>query len=199
MRHKAMIGLIGMVAILFLFTGVVKGMKMWPSIVYEMWPSVIDEWVAKEEASVTVIEMAEFQQVVDKTDYDMIIDVREPEEYAAGHIPGAINIPRGLIEFEIWRNIGYPESPDTDKKIYVYCQEGRRAFLCTRVLQDLGFSNVTAVNMPLDDWTYAGGTTATLEGSVEFDSDPIDYNLDYGGTSKFKSDPSDYNLDFGVV
>jgi len=42
----------------------------------------------------------------------LLIDVRDPNEYAKGHIPGAINISRGRIEFDIWRRVGGPESPD---------------------------------------------------------------------------------------
>jgi rhodanese-related sulfurtransferase len=199
MRRTFIIGIAGVAAISLLFAGAVTGLKVWPSILDEMWSPVIDERIALAKKSVNVIEMAEFQRILLKTDYDMIIDVREAEEYAAGHIPGAVNIPRGVLEFEIWQNIGYPERTDMTKKIYLYCQEGRRAVLCTKALQDLGFSSVTAVQMPLDEWTFAGGTTATLEGSASFKSDPNDYNLDFGGTYYFESDPSDYNIDYGIV
>ncbi|MCG6870442.1 MAG: rhodanese-like domain-containing protein [Gammaproteobacteria bacterium] len=41
-------------------------------------------------------------------------DVREPREYAAAHIPGAINVPRGIIEFAIWRYVGFPEATNHD-------------------------------------------------------------------------------------
>lgn len=199
MRQTFIIGIAGTVAIIMLFAGAVTGLKVWPSIMGEMWSPVLDEQITLAKESVNVIHMAEFQHVLLKTDYDMVVDVRETEEYAAGHIPGALHIPRGVLEFEIWQHIGYPERPDMTAKIYLYCQEGRRAVLCAKALQDMGFSNVTAVEMPLEQWTFAGGTTATLEGSVEFKSDPNDYNLDYGGTYYFESDPSDYNIDYGIV
>ena len=61
-----------------------------------------------------------------------IIDVREPEEYAAGHIRSAINIPRGLIEFKIWENVGHPGKTDMDQKMYLYCKAGGRCALAAR-------------------------------------------------------------------
>lgn len=199
MRRTFIIGIASTAALMVLCAGVVTGLKVWPSIMDEMWSPVIDEQIALARESVTVIQMAAFQDVLFREDYDMIIDVREAEEYAAGHIPGALHIPRGVLEFEIWQHIGYPEQPDMTRKIYLYCQEGRRAVLCAKALQDIGFSNVSAVEMPLEDWTFAGGTTASLEGSIEFKSDPNDYNLDYGGTYHFESDPIHYNIDYGVV
>ncbi len=51
--------------------------------------------------------MALFKAVVDE-DEGLVIDVREPREYAMGHVPGAVNIPRGVLEFNIWKTMGYP-------------------------------------------------------------------------------------------
>jgi rhodanese-related sulfurtransferase len=79
--------------------------------------------------------------------YDLIVDVREPGEYEDGYVPGAINIPRGLLEFLIWKKVGFPDNTDTGKKIYIYCRTGGRAALATKSLQDLGFINVVHVNM----------------------------------------------------
>jgi rhodanese-related sulfurtransferase len=168
MTGKLTIGLSGLVAALFMLTGSVSGVYMWPS--------VIEEQIEQARDSIKGVHMCEFQQAVEKADYDMI------KEYAAGHIAGAINIPRGLLEFEIWKHVGYPGTIDTTKKIYVYCRDGRRAILCAKTLQDLGFSNVAAIVMELNEWPLAGGKMAAIEGSVEFESDPSDYNVDYGGT-----------------
>ena len=174
MTDKLTIGLIGLVAIVFMITGIVTGVTMWPP--------VIDEQIEQVKDSIKGVPIHEFQQAVETADYDLIIDVREGEEYAAGHIPGAINIPRGLLEFEIWKHVGYPGTTDTTKKIYLYCRDGRRAIFCAKALKDVGFSNVRAVMMDLDEWTIAGGKMASVEGSVQFESDPSDYNVDYGAT-----------------
>jgi rhodanese-related sulfurtransferase len=120
------------------------------------WPLVVNETVAKAKKSVKLVDMSKFKKVVDKKKYDLIIDVREPGEYAKGHVTGAINIPRGLIEFKIWSKVGFPENTDTGKKIYIYCKTGGRASLATKSLKDLGFTKVKAVNMKIADWIEAG-------------------------------------------
>jgi rhodanese-related sulfurtransferase len=120
------------------------------------WPSIVNETVAKAKKSVKLVDMSKFKKVLDKKAYDLIIDVREPGEYAKGHVTGAINIPRGLIEFKIWSKVGFPENTDTGKKIYIYCKTGGRASLTTKSLKDLGFTKVKAVNMKIADWIEAG-------------------------------------------
>ena len=76
-------------------------------------PEVVTKLVAEAKTKVTTIDMENFRKVVDIRAYDYIIDVREPDEYASGHVPGAINIPRGVIEFRIWALVGYPDSTNT--------------------------------------------------------------------------------------
>ena len=91
--------------------------------------------------------------------YDLIVGVRLPEEYEDGYVAGAIYIPRGLIEFTIWKKVGFPDNTDTGKKIYIYCRTGGRAALATKALQDLGFTNVVHVNMKIAEWEEAGYPT----------------------------------------
>ncbi len=119
-------------------------------------PQIVTELVAEAKSQVKTIDMETFRKVIDGKAYDYIIDVREPNEFAAGHIPDAINIPRGVIEFRIWRLTGYPDSTDTSIRLYTYCKSGSRCALAARSLQALGFTNVTAVDMKLADWQAAG-------------------------------------------
>jgi len=119
-------------------------------------PEVVTKLVAEAKTKVTTIDMENFRKVVDIRAYDYIIDVREPDEYASGHVPGAINIPRGVIEFRIWALVGYPDSTNTGMRIYTYCKSGSRCALAARSLQDLGFTDVTAVDMKMADWQAAG-------------------------------------------
>lgn len=65
------------------------------------------------------------------------IDVRSPDEYRAGHVEGAANIPYT----EIGARIG-EVTEDKDALIYVYCRSGRRSGIAQNSLQDAGFSNV---------------------------------------------------------
>jgi phage shock protein E len=68
------------------------------------------------------------------------IDVRTAEEYAAGHVSQAVNIPYE----EITRRIG-EVTTDQDALIYVYCRSGRRSGIAEEALREAGFSNVVNV------------------------------------------------------
>jgi rhodanese-related sulfurtransferase len=86
----------------------------------------------------------------------LLLDVREADEFRAGHVPDAVNIPRGLLEFRIWKELGYPAPVDTSRKIYVQCQTGGRATLATQALKAIGFTNAVAVIMNFPDWEKKG-------------------------------------------
>jgi rhodanese-related sulfurtransferase len=122
----------------------------------QIYPPSVTDLVAKTKAQIRTIDMATFKSALDSRDLGLIIDVREPEEYAGGHISGAINIPRGQIEFKIWSHVGFPDKVDMRKKMTLYCGSGARCVLAAKSLQDLDFSNVTAVDMRIEDWEKAG-------------------------------------------
>lgn len=82
--------------------------------------------------------MEEYRQVVASPGETLIVDVREPHEYAAGHVPGAINIPRGMLAFQIWPHVGYPTNTKLDQPIVLQCQSGNRASLGAQALANLG-------------------------------------------------------------
>lgn len=105
---------------------------------------------------VRTIGMEEYRTLVDNPGSALIVDVREPEEFAAGHVPGAINIPRGLISSQIWTLVGPSEKADKDRPIILQCRSGKRAALAAQTLEELGFTHTTAVIMGLDAWEQAG-------------------------------------------
>ena len=80
----------------------------------------------------------------DKTGY-VILDVRRPDEFAAGHIPGAINVPNEVIG-----NAEIPELPDKSQLILVYCRSGRRSKEASGKLVALGYTNVVEFGGILD-------------------------------------------------
>lgn len=67
----------------------------------------------------------------------IIVDVRRPDEYASGHIPGAINIPNETIG-----STSIPQLPDKNRKILVYCRSGARSRQASSKLADMGYSNI---------------------------------------------------------
>lgn len=70
-----------------------------------------------------------------------IIDVRTSEEFAQSHLPGAINIPRGLLEFKIGSS-----NINTNDFIIVYCKTGGRSALAALVLKEMGYGKVRYMN-----------------------------------------------------
>ena len=75
----------------------------------------------------------------------IILDVRRPDEFAAGHIPNAINVPNESIgTSEI------PELPDKDQLIMVYCRSGRRSKEAAEKLVKLGYTNIVEFGGILD-------------------------------------------------
>jgi len=93
------------------------------------------------------------QEVAKARDKWVIIDVREPEEYAAGHIPEVPNIPRGLIEFKV---DNHPLLSDRDMPLVLHCKSGGRSALAAVVLQELGFNNVVNMAGGFDAWQSTG-------------------------------------------
>ena len=105
---------------------------------------------------VRTIGMEDYRKIVEHPGEALIIDVREPQEYAAGHVPGAINIPRGIIASQIWNHVGSSQKANLDRPIVLQCQSGRRATLAAETLGELGFTQTSAVIMNLDDWKTSG-------------------------------------------
>ena len=77
----------------------------------------------------------------------IILDVRRPDEYAEGHVPGAINVANEEIGTE-----EIPELPDKAQLILVYCRSGRRSKEAAEKLVKLGYTNIVEFGGILD-WT----------------------------------------------
>ena len=75
----------------------------------------------------------------------IILDVRRPDEFAAGHIPNAINVPNETIG-----TAELPELPDKDQLIMVYCRSGRRSKEAAEKLVKLGYTNIVEFGGILD-------------------------------------------------
>ena len=75
----------------------------------------------------------------------IILDVRRPDEYAAGHIPNAINVPNETIGADEIAKL-----PDKDQLIMVYCRSGRRSKEASEKLVKLGYTNIVEFGGILD-------------------------------------------------
>ena len=127
-----------------------------PALAAENWPDSFGAYVAQVRKTIKTTDMDGYLAVVKNPDGAVLIDIREDNEYKAGHVPGTVFIPRGLLEFSIWKQLGYPKPVDMNQKIYVQCRTGGRATLAAADLQRAGFTNVTAVIMNIEDWEKKG-------------------------------------------
>ncbi|WP_019430139.1 rhodanese-like domain-containing protein [Limnohabitans sp. Rim47] len=84
---------------------------------------------------------------------DVLIDVREADEFAAGHLPGAVLVPRGLLEFKL---SGTPALSSRDLKVVLYCKTSGRAALAAQTMQSMGYLNVSSIAGGFDAWVAAG-------------------------------------------
>jgi len=83
------------------------------------------------------ISQDEAMQIMEEESDYLIVDVRRPDEFAEGHIEGAINVPNEGIADEM------PEElPDTDQLLLVYCRTGRRSKEAAEKLAEIGYTNV---------------------------------------------------------
>jgi rhodanese-related sulfurtransferase len=81
----------------------------------------------------------------------LLIDVREESEYAAGHIPGAIALGKGILERDIEAKV-----PDTTAEIILYCGGGFRSALAADALQQMGYTQVVSMDGGMRDWRGRG-------------------------------------------
>ncbi|MDJ0664572.1 MAG: rhodanese-like domain-containing protein [Acidimicrobiia bacterium] len=95
----------------------------------------------------------------------LVIDVRQPNEYEEGHIPGAINIPLR----ELAANV---DKIPTDKAVYVYCQSGFRAGVAVSAIRLMGYDNALAYKDSYLGWTEAGEEVSTDPVEAEVFGDP---------------------------
>jgi rhodanese-related sulfurtransferase len=120
------------------------------------YPPSVGKLVADTKKQIKTITMDEFKAAIDQKTAGKIIDVRNENEFEDGYVPGAVNVPRGLIEFRIWGELGFPNAVDMNQRLTLYCATGGRCALATKSLMDLGFTNAVSVDMKFADWVKAG-------------------------------------------
>ena len=119
------------------------------------------EMVASARSQAHEISPVEAAQADDNAELNLIVDVREPAEYQEGHLPRAVNIPRGILELR-----ADPTSPTADPelssdrtaRILVYCTKGpgARSLLAAQTLRGMGYDRVEVLGGGLMAWAEAG-------------------------------------------
>jgi rhodanese-related sulfurtransferase len=141
MFKKSLVFMVGLVLVLSLVN---VGMAQ------DMNPKV-KEMVASARAAIKIIAPEAVKTSIDSKEKAVILDVRDGGEFSAGHLPGAMNISRGTLEFVVFGKI-----PDQNTKIYTYCKTGARCTLATKTLNDLGYKNAVMMDATYADWVKAG-------------------------------------------
>lgn len=114
---------------------------------------------ATAELEIPTITAEEWLAIAGAPDAPLLLDTRTPEEFAAGHIPGAVLLPHDQVAAR-WREVGL----DPSRPVVVYCRSGRRAKIAERVLiAELGFADVRHLEGDWLDWTAQGRAVASGE------------------------------------
>ena len=104
---------------------------------------------AKQHITEITLEEAQ-QQLASKP---LLLDVREPQEFEIAHIPGARNIPRGMLEFAMTQD---EDLANRQRTIVLYCKTSGRAALSAEALTKLGYLQVRSIAGGFDAWLAAG-------------------------------------------
>ena len=103
------------------------------------------------QAARTEVHELEPHEVAARLDHYRLLDVREPDEYTQGALPGAVHVPRGNLEFSVEGRL-----PDKDTPIAVSCAGGYRSIFAAKTLQDLGYREVVSVIGGFNRWKDEG-------------------------------------------
>lgn len=120
-------------------------------------PKTSKQMIAEANATVPRISGADAKAMLNQPGV-VFVDLREPAEIAAsGKVPGALPIPRGLLEFRADKEAATPDPKLTAAKtVVLYCASGGRAALAGKTLQELGYTDVKNLAR-FQDWQEAGG------------------------------------------
>lgn len=102
------------------------------------------------------ISTQDVEKRLESSDSVIVIDVREQDEFRAGHIPNARGIGRGILEYHI-----ADEIPDTDQEIILYCRGGNRSALAADSLRQMGYTSVHSMTGGYRKWNEEGRAETT--------------------------------------
>jgi molybdopterin/thiamine biosynthesis adenylyltransferase/rhodanese-related sulfurtransferase len=109
------------------------------------------ELLARVKEEIDEISTVEAQERLASSDSQLFVDVREPDEWDEGHIPGAIYTGRGRLEQRIEGLV-----PDKSRPLVVYCSAGSRSAFAAKALEELGYQDVVNLAGGFNDWKRNG-------------------------------------------
>ncbi len=109
------------------------------------------ELLARTKAEIQEVDTAGADALISADPSVIVLDVREPDEYEQGALPGAIHLPRGHLESQIENRLA-----DHDAKVVVYCAGGTRSAFAAKTLKELGYSDVVSMAGGFNKWKNEG-------------------------------------------
>jgi rhodanese-related sulfurtransferase len=118
----------------------------------------LKDFVADAKTRIREIGAADAAEAIKKNPNTLVLDVREPAEWAEGHLPGALLVPRGMLEAKA--DLEYanrePRLADRSQPIIVHCASAARSAMAADVLQQMGFKNVRSLAGGIVAWKEKG-------------------------------------------
>jgi molybdopterin/thiamine biosynthesis adenylyltransferase/rhodanese-related sulfurtransferase len=110
------------------------------------------EIIRKAKEQISEVDPKEVHDLLGRRNGEVIVDVREQQEFEESHLPGAVHVPRGHLESRI-----EGAATDKDARVVLYCASGNRSALAARTLQeDLGYENVESMTGGITLWKDRG-------------------------------------------
>jgi len=104
-----------------------------------------------QDSAVISLDAADFNEAWMDSEDALLLDVRTPEEYADGHIPGSYLIPVQELEQRLDEIDRY-----RDKQVFVYCRSGNRSMTAASLLEENGFTDIVNLGGGIREWQAAG-------------------------------------------
>ena len=118
----------------------------------------LKDFVAAAKGRIREVSVAEAARAMEQDPAPLVVDVREPGEWAESHLANAILVPRGMVEAKA--DLDYPNREprlaDRHQPIILHCASGARSALAADVLQQMGFTNVCSMAGGIAAWKEAG-------------------------------------------
>src|SRR5437763_4880930 len=114
------------------------------------------ELLKETKSQIREVDTAGAAEAIARNPGTVVLDVREPEEYEQGALPGAVHLPRGHLESKIESQV-----PDRSRPIVIHCASGVRSAFEAKTLQDLGYTDVVSMSGGFNKWKDEGRAWVT--------------------------------------
>jgi len=114
-------------------------------------PKSAADLIAEAKQRITEVTPADLRRMRERGEDVAIVDVREDREWNLGHIPGAMHMSRGMLEWKI------EQAVPRDRNVVLYCAGGNRSALAADMLQQMGYTRVASMSGGFKGWTESGG------------------------------------------